>query len=198
MSGHSVNEHTLKQLFLEAHTYNQWSDQIISDETLKQLYDLTKMPPTSANCQPLRVVFLRSDTAKQELKPFMAEGNIEKTISAPAVALLAYDTEFYEELSYLFPQTDAKSWFVGKDKFIQSTAIRNSSLQGGYFILAARALGLDCGPMSGFNAKGVNEHFFSDGRHKINFICNLGYGEETSGYNDRNPRFMFDQACKIL
>ena len=194
---HTLSETALDQLFLTARTYNGWQDRDVPDALLTQLHDLMRMGPTSANCCPLRIRFLKSAAAKQRLKPFLMDGNVDKTMSAPVVAILGYDTEFYEHLPKLFPHTDARSWFVGKEKFAQETAFRNSSLQGGYFIMAARALGLDCGPMSGFNASKVNDEFFPDGTVKVNFLCNLGYGDPAS-LHPRAPRFEFDDVCEIL
>ena len=151
-----LSQDALDTLFNEARTYNDFENTEVSDELLHKLHDLVKMGPTSANCCPMRVVFVKSDEAKEKLKPCLMEGNVDKTMSAPVCAIIGMDMEFYEELPKLFPHTDAKSWFVGNDKFIESTAFRNSSLQGGYFIMAARALGLDCGPMSGFSPKKIN------------------------------------------
>lgn len=192
-----LSQEALDTLFLEARTYNAWQDKEVSDELLHKLHDLVKMGPTSANCCPMRVIFVKSDEAKEKLKPCLSEGNLEKTMSAPVCAIIGMDMEFYEKLPKLFPHTDAKSWFLGKEKFIESTAFRNSSLQGGYFILAARALGLDCGPMSGFNQKMVNETFFEGTSIKANFLCNLGYGTEENLF-PRSPRLDFDEANKIL
>lgn len=192
-----LSQEALETLFLEARTYNAWQDKEVSDELLHKLHDLVKMGPTSANCCPMRVVFVKSKEAKEKLKPCLSEGNQEKTMSAPVCAIIGMDMEFYEKLPELFPHTDAKSWFVGKEKFIESTAFRNSSLQGAYLIMAARALGLDCGPMSGFNQKMVNETFFEGTSIKANFLCNLGYGTEENLF-PRSPRLDFDEANKIL
>ncbi|MGB1540416.1 MAG: malonic semialdehyde reductase, partial [Rickettsiales bacterium] len=149
-----------------------------------------------ANCLPMRVLFVKSDEAKAKLEPALMEGNVEKTLKAPVCAIIAEDMAFYENLPKLFPQTDAKSWFVGKDAYIESTARRNSSLQGAYFIIAARAMGLDCGPMSGFNNKKVDETFFAGTSWRSNFLINLGYGDPES-LHPRNPRLSFDEACGI-
>lgn len=192
-----LSQQALDTLFFEARTYNAWQDKDVSDELLHKLHDLAKMGPTSANCCPMRVIFVKSKEAKEKLKPCLMEGNQEKTMSAPVCAIIGMDMEFYEKLPHLFPHTDAKSWFVGKEQFIESTAFRNSSLQGGYFIMAARALGLDCGPMSGFNQKKVNETFFADTNIKANFLCNIGYGSEEDLF-PRSPRLDFDEANKIL
>ena len=184
-------------MFLNARTYNTWSDQHVDDAVLKQAYDLMKMAPTSANCAPLRLTFVTSAAEKERLKPFLAEGNIDKTMSAPVTALMASDMQFYEHLPFLFPHTDAKSWFTGNDQLITDTALRNATLQAGYFILAARSLGLDCGPMSGFDEQALNQEYYPDGRFKINLLCNLGYGTD-EGLHPRTPRFDFDQVCEII
>lgn len=195
--GKPINQEALDTLFNNARTYNAWEKRDISDEMLHQLHDLTKMGPTSANCCPMRVVFVKSDDAKAKLKDCLMEGNVEKTMTAPVCAIIGMDMEFYEKLPDLFPHTDAKSWFVGNDNFIQSTAMRNSTLQAGYFIMAARALGLDCGPMSGFSPKKINETFFTGTTTKVNFLCNLGYGTEENLF-PRSPRLSFDQANSII
>lgn len=195
--GKPVSQEALDTLFNNARTYNAWDDREISDELIKQLDDLVKMGPTSSNCCPMRVVYVKSPEAKAKLKDCLMEGNVEKTMSAPVCAIIGMDLEFYEKLPQLFPHTDAKSWYVGKEKFIESTAFRNSSLQGGYFIMAARALGLDCGPMSGFSPKKINETFFAGTATKVNFLCNLGYGTEENLF-PRSPRFSFDEANSII
>ena len=184
-------------MFLNARTYNTWSDQHVDKMVLKQAYDLMKMAPTSANCAPLRLTFVTSTAEKERLKPFLAEGNVDKTMSAPVTALMASDMQFYEHLPFLFPHTDAKSWFTGNDQLITDTALRNATLQAGYFILAARSLGLDCGPMSGFDEQALNQEYYPDGRFKINLLCNLGYGTD-EGLHPRTPRFDFDQVCEII
>jgi 3-hydroxypropanoate dehydrogenase len=166
-------------------------------EKLRQAYDLARMGPTSANASPARFVFVESEAAKARLLPAMAPLNVEKTRTAPVTAIIAWDTEFYEKLSQLFPHADMRQHFVGNQPLIEETALRNSSLQGGYFILAARALGLDCGPMSGFDAAKVNAEFFPDGKWKVNLICNLGYGDPSKLF-PRNPRLEFDEACRVL
>lgn len=192
-----LNDKAFDVLFRDARTYNGWFDKDVSDVMLEALFDLLKMAPTSANCSPARFKFLKSDESKARLKPHLMEGNVDKTMQAPVVAIIANDLEFYEHLPKLFPHTDAKSWFVGKPDFIKSTAMRNGTLQGGYLIMAARALGLDCGPMSGFSPKGVKEEFFPDENVEINFLCNLGYGDPETIF-DRSPRFAFDDICEIL
>ncbi len=187
----------LDLLFREARTHSAWAAKDVSDVLLEAVYDLARLGPTSANCSPMRVLFLRSAAAKERLKPALSEGNVEKTMAAPATAIIAHDMEFYEHLPKLFPHTDARSWFVGKPAHIETTAFRNGSLQGAYFIMAARALGLDCGPMSGFDNEAVDREFFPDGKVKSNFLCNLGHGDPSKLF-DRAPRFEFDEACKIL
>lgn len=187
----------LDQLFNDARTYSHWQNKPIAKTTLKQLYELTRMPPTSANSSPARFIFLQSQEAKQRLKPALAVGNIDKTMSAPVTVIVAQDMEFYEQLPRLFPQADARSWFAGNANAIQTTASRNSSLQGAYFILAARALGLDCGPMSGFDNAKVDAEFFADKPWKSNFLINLGYGDAQQ-LHPRNPRLDFEDACQIL
>lgn len=184
-------------LFRNARTYNGWHDKDVSDVMLEALFDLLKMAPTSANCSPARFKFVKSAEAKARLKPHLAEGNVDKTMAAPVTAIIAYDLEFYEHLPRLFPHTDAKSWFTGKDAFIKSTATLNGSLQGAYLIMAARSLGLDCGPMTGFNKKGVKEEFFPDENIEPFMLCNIGYGDPESIF-DRSPRFDFDDVCEIL
>lgn len=187
----------LDLIFRNARTHKAWQDADVSDVKLQAIYDLMKMGPTSANCSPLRIQFVRSDEAKEKLKPALMEGNVDKTMSAPVTAILINDLEFYENLPRLFPHADARSWFVGKDQFIQETAMRNGSLQGAYFIIAARALGLDCGPMSGFSKQKVKQAFFPDKPWEANFLCNLGYGDVSALY-EREPRLAFDEACEIL
>jgi 3-hydroxypropanoate dehydrogenase len=188
---------TLNQLFRQARTHSAWLPKRVPAEVLREVYELARWGPTSANSTPARFVFLESAAAKARLLPALAPGNVEKTKAAPVTVIVAWDTEFYEKLPQLFPRADMRSYFVGKPVLIDETALRNGSLQGGYFILAARALGLDCGPMSGFDAAKVNAEFFSDGKWKANFLCNLGYGDHSKLY-PRNPRLEFDEACRVL
>jgi 3-hydroxypropanoate dehydrogenase len=198
MTAQRLEDAALDQLLRSARTHNAWTSQPVSDAILKELYELYKWGPTSANCSPLRVVFVRSMAEKEKLLACMNPGNVDKTRQAPVTAILAMDMRFYDELPRLFPHSpDARSWFAGKPAVIDSTAFRNSSLQGGYFILAARALGLDCGPMSGFHADRLNAAFFPDGRWQVNFVCNLGYGD-SAGLFPRSPRLAFDEACRIV
>ena len=191
-----LDDAALGQLFREARTHNGWQPKTIGEDTLRRLHDLLKMGPTSANCLPARFVFVQSPEAKARLKPCLAPNNVEKTMAAPVTVILGYDTEFYEKLPQLFPHTDARSWFAGNPELIQSTAFRNASLQGGYLILAARALGLDCGPMSGFDHAQVDAAFFPGGKVKSNFLINLGYGDP-SKVRPRGPRLAFEDACRI-
>lgn len=193
----AISDTALAQLFRDARTYNSWADKEVPERLLHQLIDLMKMAPTSANCSPARIIFVVSNAAKERLKPLLSEGNADKTMAAPVCAIIGQDMEFYEHLPKLFPHTDAKSWFVGNDAKIKETAFRNTTLQGGYLILAARALGLDCGPMSGFDADGVDAAFFSGTTTKSNFLCNLGYGDDTDLF-PRSPRFEFDEMAKIV
>ncbi len=193
----SLDQKALDLLFNNARTYNDWQDKAVSDEMLQQVYNLTKMGPSSANTQPLRVIYVKSDEAKAKLMPAIAPGNVDKVKNAPACAILGMDMEFYEHLPELFPHADAKSWFVGNDQLIEDTAMRNSSIQGGYFILAARALGLDTGALSGFDNAKVDELFFAGTKIKSNFLCNIGYGDEASVF-PRSPRPEFDKFCSII
>ncbi len=196
-NGVKINDEAIDSVFLKARTFNHWQKKDVADDLLKQIYDLAKMAPTSANCSPARIVFVKSAEQKERLKPHMDKGNVDKTMSAPVTAIIAQDRKFYEYMPKLFPHTDAKSWFVGKPDYIESTMRRNATLQGGYFILAARSLGLDCGPMSGFDAAGVKKEFFPDLDGEIDFLCNLGYGD-AEGMFPRSPRFDFDDVCKIV
>ncbi|WP_159973570.1 malonic semialdehyde reductase [Pseudomonas sp. 8Z] len=185
------------QLFIDARTHNAWLDQPVSDDALRQLYDLVRMGPTSANCSPARLVFLRTPEAKAKLKPCLSSGNLEKTMSAPVTVIVAYDKAFYEKLPELFPHADARSWFTSSPAFAEQTALRNSSMQAAYLIMAARALGLDCGPMSGFNAALLDEVFFSGSTWASNLLINLGHGNPEKLY-ERLPRLSFDDACQLL
>ncbi|MGQ7829519.1 malonic semialdehyde reductase [Altererythrobacter sp. Z27] len=195
---HVLSSDALDQLFNEARTYNGWLDKPVSDAQLHAIYDLMKMAPTSANMQPARIVWAKSHAAKQKLADCASEGNKAKILAAPVTAILAYDIDFHEQLPWLFPHTDAKSWFEGNEEGRKEGAFRNSSLQGAYLILAARALGLDCGPMSGFSPDAVNAAFFGDEpRHRVNFICSIGYGDPASIF-DRSPRPAFDKFNRIL
>jgi 3-hydroxypropanoate dehydrogenase len=192
-----INDDAINQLFREARTLTAWLPRRIPADFLRQVYELARWGPTSANSTPARFVFLESEAAKARLLPALAPLNVDKTKAAPVTVIVAWDTEFYEKLPRLFPQADMRSLFAGNPALIHETAFRNGSLQGGYFILAARALGLDCGPMSGFDQAKVNAEFFPDGKWKANFLCNLGYGDR-SKLRPRNPRLEFDEACLVL
>jgi 3-hydroxypropanoate dehydrogenase len=194
---HAINDEALDVIFRKARTQNKWQDKPVSPALLMAIYDLMRWGPTSANMSPARILFVTTKEAKERLKPFLSEGNREKTISAPATAIIGYDVAFAEKLPKLFPHApDAKDWF--KDPAIaQVHAFRNGSLQGAYFIVAARSLGLDCGPMSGFDNAGVDREFFGGTTIKSNFLCSVGHGDP-AGVFPRNPRLSFDEACKIL
>jgi 3-hydroxypropanoate dehydrogenase len=193
-----LNDETLDVLFLKARTYTAWQDKPVSDDLLRRVYDTMKWAPTSANSNPARFLFLRTRESKERLKPALQPGNIDKTMSAPVVAIFAYDETFYDHLPELFPNNpSARDWFASAPDFSKATAFRNGSLQGGYFILAARALGLDCGPMSGFDNAKVDQEFFGGTTFKSNFLCNLGYGDPSRLFS-RNPRISFEQACKLM
>jgi 3-hydroxypropanoate dehydrogenase len=194
---HILSDRDLDTLFRKARSYNGWLQKDVSDVLLRALYDLMKFGPTSSNCCPMRVKFVRSEEAKQRLKPHLDEGNVKKTMTAPVTAIIAYDYKFYEYLPRLFPHTDAKSWFEGNRPKIEDTAYKNGTLQGAYLMMAARSLGLDCGPMGGFNRDGVKKEFFGDEDVQVNFICAIGYGDESSIF-PRNPRFEFDEVCEII
>lgn len=187
----------LDQIFREARSYNGWLDKPVSEAQIHAIYELLKMAPTSANMQPARIVWVKSDEAKQTLAALAMEGNRDKILAAPVTAIIGYDIDFHEELPWLFPHTDAKSWFEGDEQGRKEGAFRNSSLQGAYLMLAARALGLDCGPMSGFDNAAVDKAFFGDNpRHRSNFICSIGYGDPASIF-ERSPRPDFDKFNRI-
>jgi len=209
---HVLEDEALDQLFREARTHNAWLDKPVTDDTLRQLYDLMKWGPTSANGSPGRFVFLRSQEAKERLRPMLAPGNVEKTMAAPVTVIIAYDLLFYEKLPKLFPHSPAmRDLFAKNPQLIEDTAKRNSSLEGAYLMIAARALGLDCGPMSGFDnarldeeffgagqeCQGCEQEFFPAGHVKSNFLCNLGYGDASKLY-PRAPRLEFNEACTLL
>ena len=187
----------LDTLFLTARTHNRFLDRAVPEALLRQAWDLARMGPTAANCQPMRVVFVQGSEAKERLKPALAAGNLEKTMAAPVTAIVAQDMEFHEKLPTLFPHADARSWYVGNDALIAETATRNATLQGAYLILALRSLGLDCGPMSGFDPAAVDAAFFAGTPVKSNFLINIGYGDAAALY-PRGPRLDFDDACRIL
>ena len=190
-------EAALDQLFRTARTYNAFLPREVTDEQLHALYELMKFGPTSANCSPMRLVFVKSAAAKEKLKPFLSDGNRAKTMAAPVTAIVANDHAFYEKLPQLFPHADARSWFAGNQPLIDTTAFRNATLQGAYLIMAARALGLDCGPMSGFDNAGVDQAFFAGTTVKSNFLINIGYGDSSRDLFPRSPRLSFDEACRV-
>jgi 3-hydroxypropanoate dehydrogenase len=187
----------LEQLFTGARTHNGWLEKEVPDSLLELAVDYAKWGPTSANCSPMRVVFVRSPEAKARLAPAMSDANRPKTMAAPATAIVAYDLDFPDRLPHLYPATDARSWFVGNDKLIEETAVRNGSLQGAYLLLALRAVGLDCGPMSGFDREKVDAEFFQGTRVKSNFLINIGYGDPAKLY-PRGPRLAFEEIASIL
>lgn len=192
-----LSAEALAQLFTEARSYNGWLDREVGDEQLHAIWDLVKMAPTSANMQPARIVWVKSAQAKERLAACVMEGNRAKVLAAPVTAVIGYDIDFHDELPWLFPHTDARSWFTGSETFREESAFRNSSLQGAYLMLAARALGLDCGPMSGFDPAAVNAAFFADEpRHRVNFICSVGYGDPASIF-ERSPRPEFSRFNTI-
>jgi 3-hydroxypropanoate dehydrogenase len=202
----TLSNEALDTILRQARTHSTWLDRTVDDDVLRQLYELVKFGPTSANSSPARILFLRTPEAKQRLMPALSPTNVDKTMQAPVTAILGYDLKFFEELPKLFPHNDAaRGWFSNAPQFAETTAFRNSSIQGGYLILAARSLGLDCGPMSGFDNAKVDAEFFSPAAGnppefrevKSNFLCNLGYGDASKLF-PRNPRLKFDEACRLL
>jgi 3-hydroxypropanoate dehydrogenase len=194
----TINDQALDQLFRVARSQNGWKDEPISDTLMYAVYDLMRWGPTSANCSPARFIFVKSDEAKQRLKPYLAENNEDKVLTAPMCAIIGHDLEFYEKMPQLFPHNpEAKDWFSGDPVTAEVIAMRNGTLQGAYFMIAARALGLDCGPMSGFDNDGVDKEFFPDGKVKSNFICSIGVGEPSKVF-ERLPRLSFEEACEVL
>ncbi len=198
MANPALSPEALDILFRKARTHNVWLPQPVSDDLLRQIYDLMKWGPTSANSSPARILYLRTPHAKERLRPALGPLNVDKTMQAPVTAIIAYDLKFYEHLPKLFPNNPSmREMFSNSPELAQTTAFRNGSLQGGYFILAARALGLDCGPMSGFDNAKVDAEFFPSSTVKSNFLCNLGYGDHSKLF-PRNPRLDFDEACQLL
>lgn len=194
----TLDQKMLDQLFFEAHTCNVWQEKPVSGDVLRRLYDIFRMAPTSMNCSPARIVFVTSQTAKQKLNAALMEGNRAKTMNAPVTAIIGYDTHFFEHLPKLFPPiSNAREMFANNPSLADITAFRNGSLQGAYLMLAARALGLDCGPMSGFDNEMVDQAFFAGTHVKSNFLCNLGYGD-AKGFHPRNQKLTFDEACSIV
>lgn len=194
----SLSDASLAQLFNEARSYNDWLDKPVTDNQIHAIWNLVKMAPTSANMQPARIVWVRSDAEKAKLAECVMSGNKSKILAAPVTAIIGYDIDFHQELPWLFPHTDAKSWFEGNEPLRVESALRNSSLQGAYLMLAARAIGLDCGPMSGFDVEAVNAAFFGDKpRQRANFLCSIGYGDPESVF-ERSPRPDFETFNKLL
>jgi 3-hydroxypropanoate dehydrogenase len=193
-----LSDESLNLIFREARTHSVWLDKPVDDALLAQVYDLAKMGPTSANMCPMRMIFVKSKAAKEKLKPALSAANVDKTMTAPVTAIIGMDVHFYEKLPELFPHVDAKAWFKDlPENVLEYMALRNGSLQGAYFMLAARALGLDCGPMSGFDNAKVDAAFFAGTTVKSNFLCNLGHGDATK-LHPRNPRLDFEEACQIV
>jgi|SRR5438270_3985323 len=197
MTRKPLDEEAIAQLFLAARTYNSWSDRSLDESTIRRLYELTAIGPTAANSNPARFLFITSAAGRERLRPHINVGNLEKTMAAPCCVIVAYDTLFYELMPQLFPSRDLKSKFESQGALVEDLVRRSATLQGAYLILAARALGLDTGPMSGFDRETLERDFFPDGRWKANFLCNIGYGTD-EGLYPRNPRLDFDQACRIL
>jgi 3-hydroxypropanoate dehydrogenase len=193
-----LSDESLDLIFRDARTHSDWLDQPVDDALLAQVYDLAKMGPTSSNMCPMRVIFVKSKAAKEKLKPALSPGNVDKTMAAPVTAIIGMDVHFYEKLPELFPHVDAKAWFKDlPENVLEYIALRNGSLQGAYFMLAARSLGLDCGPMSGFDNAKVDAAFFAGTTVKSNFLCNLGHGDATK-LHPRCPRLSFEEACQIV
>lgn len=192
----AINPGALKTLFTDARTHNGWQDIPVSDEILREIYDLMKWGPTSANCSPARIVFVRTPEGKEKLAPALSSGNLAKTLAAPVTAIVAWDSEFYERLPELFPHGDARSWFTSSPELARETAFRNSSLQAAYLIFACRALGLDTGPMSGFDPQKVDAAFFTGTNLKSNLLINIGYGDASKVYG-RLSRLTFEDACGL-
>ncbi len=192
-----LDQSALDTLFFNARSHNAWQAKDVSDEQLRRMVELMKWAPTSANCSPARLVFVKSAEAKARLKPLLSPGNDEKTMQAPVCVIIGEDLEFHEKLPFLFPHADARAWFAGNQPKIEATAFRNSTLQGAYLMLAARAIGLDVGPMSGFDMAGVDKEFFAGTTFRSNFLCNLGYGDP-KGLFARSPRFEFDEMAAVV
>lgn len=192
----SLDHVALDALFNAARTHNKWTDKPVTDGDLHAVYDLLKMGPTSANASPARFVFIRTEEGREKLKPALSAGNLEKTMTAPVTVIVAHDPKFYDHLPKLFPHADARAWFAGNEALANETAFRNGTLQGAYLIMAARALGIDSGAMSGFDKSKVDHAFFAESGWKSNFLINLGHGDST-GVFTRSPRFSFDEACVL-
>ncbi|MEM8796644.1 MAG: malonic semialdehyde reductase [Pseudomonadota bacterium] len=194
---HTQNSEAVDRMFMSARSQNGWQDKPVDVELLKKIQELAQMGPTSVNCQPSRLVFLVTLSAKERIKPMLAPGNVEKTMTAPVVTIVAYDLDFVETLPSLFPHKDMREMFAGKADMIESTAFRNGTLQGAYLLLAARALGLDCGPMSGFDNKAVDQEFFKGTNIRSNFLLNLGHGDPAALF-PQSPRLGFDEIADVL
>ena len=192
-----LDDAALDTIFRTARTHFAWNGTPVPDEHLHRLYDLLKFGPTSANCSPARFVFLRTQEGRERLLPALSEGNVAKTMAAAVTVIVAFDPNFFDRLPYLFPHADARSWFAGNPELCEETAFRNGTLQGAYLILAARALGFDCGPMSGFDNAGVDAEFFAGTRIESNFICSIGHGTDENLF-ERSPRLAFEEACRIV
>ncbi len=192
-----LDEAARRALFTDARTHSQWRDEPVAEDVLQEMFALLRMGPTSANCSPARFLFLRSPDAKQRLRPALSAGNVDKTMAAPVVAVVAHDPRFYDQLPKLFPHADARAWFAGNEALASETALRNGTLQGAYLIMAARAVGLDAGPMSGFDTRRVDEIFFVASGWRSNFLVNLGHGDP-AGLHPRSPRLTFGEACLVL
>ncbi len=194
---HTVAASALDRIFRSARTYARWSSRSVAESVLHELYELLSLGPTSANCSPARFVFLCSRESREQLRPALSAGNVEKVMSAPITVIVAFDPVFYDRLGTLYPHADARTWFAGNNALAEETAFRNGTLQGGYLILAARSLGLDAGPMSGFDAHMIDDTILAAEGWRANFLVNLGYGEP-AGLRPRDPRLPFDDACRIL
>jgi 3-hydroxypropanoate dehydrogenase len=192
-----LDDWSLDLLFREARSFAAWRPDPVTDDDLRRVWDLAKLGPTSANCSPVRVLFLRSAEAKEKLRPALSAGNVAKTMAAPVTAIVGHDVEFHDLLPRLFPEADARRWFAGNDDLLETTAFRNGTLQGAYLILACRAVGLDCGPMSGFDNALVDQLFFKGTSIRSNFLVNIGRGDGTH-LPPRRPRLGFEEACKVL
>ncbi len=188
---------SLDTLFRSARSHNGWAPQVVSDDMLRQIYELVKWGPTSANCSPARIIFVRTEQGRERLRPYLSEGNVHKTMTAPVTAIIGYDTQFHQHLPRLFPHNPGIKNAFEDVHHAETTAFRNGTLQGGYFILAARALGLDCGPMSGFDASALDRDFWAGTAVKTNFLCNVGYGDHSKLFA-RHPRFEFEEVCQLL
>jgi 3-hydroxypropanoate dehydrogenase len=192
-----IDQKSLDIIFNQARSHTKWLSKDVPDQLLEEAYNLAKMGPTSVNSLPMRVVFVKSAAAKARLKPCLMEGNVEKSMSAPVTAIIGHDSEFYNQLLRLSPHHDVTPMFKNDPILAEETAFRNSTLQGAYFIIAARSLGLDCGPMSGFHPQKIDDEFFANSTIKVNFLCNLGYGDIT-GLHPRGPRLDFSEVCKLI